>query len=336
MNPRRYFALLALPALACACAYCADDSLPPDFARVIGESPSASAVFELGGWAMWPILGAAIIGLVLIVERLYNLRRERHAPKNFHKDIVKIVDMRGVDAALALCLEKTSSISRVLYAALLRHGTARQEMEAAIIDEGRRVLYDLRRNSRPIGVLSLVAPLIGLLGACVSAIRALDEAGAMEAGRAAVLVNGGARALVPLAFGLLVAIPLAVFYFYLRGKASDVARDVEELAIDAVITLDRKARQSIRLIEDIEEQIETQDMPGIRAPDLDKEFEDSRGEGSGLKTSITTHAGQASSAAAAAAASSATAPSPSPSASASPSSSQAGAAPPPPPAPQKA
>ncbi len=332
MNLRRS---LLLPALLLACglsfnAAWADEPLPPDLFRVIGDSPTASAIFELGGWMMWPILASAIIGLVMIVERLYNLRRARHLPKNFHKDVVKVVDMRGVDAALALCLEKSSSLSRVLYAALLRHGSARQEMEAAILDEGRRVVYDLRRNSRPIGVLSLVTPLLGLFGLCVGLIRALDETGAMEAGRYAALANGGARALVPLAFGLLVSIPLAIFYFYLRGKASDVARDIEEMAIDAVVTLDRKARQSIRLIEDIEEQIETQDMPGIRAPDLDKEFDESRGEGSGLKTSITTHAGQASSAAAAAAASSAPAPAPSPS------SSQAGAAPPPPPAPQKA
>ena len=117
--------------------------------------------------------------------------------------------------------------------------------------------------------------------------------------RFGILATGGVRALLPAIFGILTGIVLGVMYFHLRGRARDVARDVEELGIEAVVSLDRKARQSIRLIEDIEEQIDTQDMPGIKPPDLDKEFEDSR-ESSGLKTSITTHHGLAAAAAAAA------------------------------------
>ena len=290
MNIKR--AILYLPLLVLPVALHAEDvRRVTDYSRAIGDNPTLQTLFELGGVAMWPIFGVAVMGVVLVCERLFNLRRARHLPKGFHKDVVKVVDMRGVDAALALCLERTTSLSRVLYAALLRHGSVRKELEAAVIDEVRRVHYDLRRNSRPLGVLSLLAPLLGLFGLCVGVIFTLDDSAGLP-DHYLVLANGFARALIPVAFSLLVSLGLAAFYFYLKGKASDIARDVEETAIEAVITLDRKARQSIRLIEDIEEQIETQDMPGIRAPDLDKEFEEGR-DGSGLKTSITTHAGHA-------------------------------------------
>ncbi len=251
----------------------------------------------LGGSALWPIFAIAVAGLVLTVERIVNLRRSRHAPKNFHKEVVKTADTRGIDAALALCLEKSTSLSRVLYGALLRQGSARQEMENAVVDEGRRVLYDLRRNTRPLGVMSLLAFFLGLLGGCVNVIVVLHDAVILDSDqRFDTLVNAALRGLVPFAFGLAAGVVMGILYFYLRGRAADLARDVEEMGIDAVVTLDRKARQSIRLIEDIEEQIDTQDMPGIRAPDLDKEFEDSR-DSSGLKTSITTHHGLAQSSA---------------------------------------
>ena len=99
---------------------------------IFGNDGTLWAVFQKGGWVMWCILGCSVIGLTFFFERAIELRRHKHVPLDFDKDIVHAVDTRGVDAALALCLEKNSSLARVLYAALLRFGTIRQEMETAI------------------------------------------------------------------------------------------------------------------------------------------------------------------------------------------------------------
>jgi len=259
---------------------------------IVGKDSSVWDIFLRGGIVMWPILLTSIVGLTFVIERMIELRRSKHSPKDFHKDVVHVVDTRGVDAGLALCLEKQSSLSRVLYAALLRYGTTRQEMEAAVSDEGSRVLYDLRRNTRMIGIMSNLAPLLGLLGTCTGLISCFDKVAEVGTGKSEALASGVAEALLTTAFGLVVAIPLSYLYFHLKGKADDIVREIDERGIDAVVTLDRKARQSIRLIDDIEEQIVTKDMPAVKPPppDLDKEFEPSR-EGSGVKSSITTHVG---------------------------------------------
>jgi biopolymer transport protein ExbB len=251
-------------------------------------------IFVRGGSIMWPILLTSVVGLAFAIERFIELRRSRHAPKDFHKDVVHTVDTRGVDAGLALCLQKQSSLSRVLYAALLRHGTTRQEMETAVADEGTRVLYDLRKNTRTIGLMSNLAPLLGLLGTCTGLIDCFDKVAMVGGtGRASVLASGVAEALLTTAFGLMVAIPLSFLYFHLKGKADDIVREIDESAIEAVVTLDRKARQSIRLIEDIEEQTKTKDMDAVKSlpPELARELEIDRSTGSGVKSSITTHAG---------------------------------------------
>jgi biopolymer transport protein ExbB/TolQ len=246
-------------------------------------------VFLRGGSFMWLILFAFVAGAAYAIERLLGLDRKLHIPKGLEKDVVHVVDARGLDAGMALCREKPSSLSRVLHAALLRHGTGRQEMEAAVTDEGQRVLYDLRRNTRTVGVMAILAPLLGLLGACVGLIEAADQAAAGGTFQREAF-GCAAAALLPAAFGLLVAILLCYSYFYLRGKAEDIAREIDERGKDAVITLDRKARQSIRLIEDIEEKISTKDMPAVKGPppDLAKELEPTGREGSGVKTGITT------------------------------------------------
>lgn len=251
-------------------------------------------IFLRGGYVMWPILLTFVVGIVFVIERFLDLRLSRHSPRDFGKDIVHLVDTRGVDAGLALCLEKQSSISRALYAALLRYGTSRQEMESAVSDECVRVLYDLRANTRIIAVMAVIAPLLGLLGACIGLIECFDRIAVLRPESFEVLLFAGASsALLPLAFALLIAIPLCFLYFHLKAKAEDIAREINEKAIQAVVTLDRKARQSIRLIEDIEEQAKTKDMTALKhlPPELAKEIEIDRTQGSGIKSSITTHAG---------------------------------------------
>jgi biopolymer transport protein ExbB/TolQ len=232
------WALIAILPLTTLFRALAEDFPVPPASRLV--EPELGSFLALGGPAMWPIFAVAVAGLVLTLERVINLRRSRHAPRNFHKEVVKVADTRGIDAALALCLEKSTSLSRVLYSALLRQGSARKEMEDAAIDEARRVLYDLRRNTRPLGVMSLLAFFLGLLGASVNAIAGLNEAGVSSAEEHfAMLTHAGMRGLVPFAFGLAAGIIMGILYFYLRGLASDLARDVEEMGIDAVVTLDR-------------------------------------------------------------------------------------------------
>jgi hypothetical protein len=69
-----------------------------------------------------------------------------------------------------------------------------------------------------------------------------------------------------------------------------LAREIEELAVDAVVTIDRKSRRSIRRVEDLEEGLETKTMaaPGA-TPDLDAQLEDQDLE-KAIKTSVATPA----------------------------------------------
>lgn len=287
---------LILPvACALAAVLMAQDAAPavPEHAQpqTLAWGPLLS-IFLRGGSFMWLILLVLVAGLACAVERLFGLRRKKHVPKDFDKDVVHVVDTRGLDAGMGLCHEKPSSLGRVLCAALLRHGTERQEMEAAVSNKVARVLYDLRRNTRRVGVMAILAVPLGLLGACASLIEVADQAAASMPAlfQSKAVAAGVAGALLPAAFGLIVAMLLCCAYFYLKGKAEDLAREIDERGKDAVLTLDRKARQSIRLIEDIEEHIPTKDMPAIKEPppELAKELELSGREGSGVRTSITT------------------------------------------------
>ena len=244
--------------------------------------------FRQGGMLMWPILLTAIAGLIFFIERIFGFRISSHCPVGFDKDVVHLVDTRGVDAGLAKCLENDSSLGRLLYAALLRHHAGRQDMETAIKNECVRVQYDMSRNVRTVGIMSLLAPCLGILGTCVGMVHVLDTAAVLLTGTSQFLATGAAAALLPTVFGLIVALMLACQYIYLKSRVMDIMRTIEQKATDAIVSLDRKARHSIRMVEDIEEQLETQDMQRVRIPDLENEFDDTQ-EAGAIKTNITTH-----------------------------------------------
>jgi biopolymer transport protein ExbB len=215
-------------------------------------------LFQRGGWSMYAILLCVIAGVAFFFERAFDLRRRRHAPKDFEKDLVHVVDTRGVDLGLALCLDKPSSIARVLYGALLRYGSPRPELEMAVKDEVRRLQYDLRRNSRLVLLMALLAPAIGLMASTAGVISALDTG--------IFWSELFATALIPFCFGAGVLVVFIPLFAYSRFKADDLAREIEEKSIDALISLDRKAKRSIRQIEDVEEALETKTMPAAKDP----------------------------------------------------------------------
>lgn len=290
MRKRDWLPVLIVAALAGAAALQAGE---PSTAAAPAEAMRNQPLVELfrrGGGCMWAILGCAVAGLAFFFERWAGLRRKTVAPRDFEKDVVHVADTRGIDAALALCLDRRTMLARVLYAALLRFGSAsRQELLAAMQDEGTRVLYDLRRNGRWIGLSSQLALFFGLLGAALGLFGAF-EAAAGEGGRAAY-AQGVSGALVCASFSLASAIPLWFFHHLVRGRSEDLAREVEARGVEAIISLERKARRSIRQIEDVEENLETKDMlPPREVPGIDAAFEDQDLEKS-IKTSVTTPAG---------------------------------------------
>ena len=283
-------ALAALAAVACAPAVFAEDASGTAHAL---STPDAMAAFTRGGPIMWALASILLAGIAVGIAQLLFLSRHNHTPQDFEKDVVHLADTKGMDAGIALCKEKRSSLARVLQAALIRHGAPLSQLEAAVRNETALAKYVLLKHTRLLGWLAALSPILGLLGLVsnltkqVDLERALDSDISMRA-----LFAGLNDGVICFTFSLIVTLVALGLCFIARALAFDLAHDIEVKAIDAVVTLDRKARQSIRLIEDIEEKIKTESM--IKVPDLSADFEEApHAQESAIKTAVTTHAGGA-------------------------------------------
>ncbi len=137
----------------------------------------------------------------------------------------------GVSAGLKAVEGDKSAMGRVMRALLSRSGATRRELETTVDDEGSRILYDLRANLRPIGVIAAVSPLLGLLGTVFGLIAAFRAAAELGMDDPRNFAAGIYEALYTTAFGLVVAIPMLIIYHLLKNHADNIMREVEERSL---------------------------------------------------------------------------------------------------------
>ena len=205
--------------------------------------------FEKGGPLMWAILAAAVVGLFVFFERLYSLQRPRVLPRAFVDRIRAMVAKGRTAEARLLCEENNSSIARMMAASLraAADGKSRAEVKEAVEEVGGREVAHLDKNIEVIGTMASISPLLGLLGTVVGMIQVFQRfVEAYEQGQATpdVFAEGIWTALITTAYGLMVAIPMVVFYKFLQGRNDRLIVEMEEDAMGIVDLLDDARRNA--------------------------------------------------------------------------------------------
>lgn len=219
----------------------AQEASVSDAASPLPEWVSSNVVvrlFEQGGVLMYPILACSIVLVAVTFERLVALRRARVIPSTFSRRIVE--DLReGLldrESALLMCRNNGSPLARVLEHAIRRWGRPVVEVQQAVAEGGQREVFELRKNLRVINGVATVAPLLGLLGTVIGMIRCFGEVAASgdAMGKPEALAGGIYVALYTTAFGLSVAIPALILYYYFLGRIDRLVADIESIAQEVI------------------------------------------------------------------------------------------------------
>ncbi len=163
-------------------------------------------------WVMWLLVVLSVIGLAVILERIYFMIASRENVDKLRKDILNALEKDDVDAAQKRLKESRSVEARianiVLDSADKGPEIARERMAA----EQQISRVQMERNLVFLGTVGNNAPFVGLLGTVIGIIRAfhtLDEsAGKVTAG----LMADIGEALVATAIGIMVALPAVAAY----------------------------------------------------------------------------------------------------------------------------
>jgi biopolymer transport protein ExbB len=202
-----------------------------------------------GGVCMHPLLLCAIIGLVLIIERLWALSRARVNTRKLMVEVTQTLRTEGPDAALQLCQRTRGPIAAIMHAGLLRANRGPEAVEKAIASAGAIEMAHLERGLLALASVSNVAPLLGFLGTVTGMIAAFAAIAAAEQVSAKLVAKGIEEALITTAAGLMIAVPVSAFYSYFVLQIDRFVLEMEEASadlVDEMLDLEHHKGPSIR------------------------------------------------------------------------------------------
>jgi len=224
-----------------------NQNTPLDGATIDSAAQSLFDIIERGGPVMIPIAVCSVIALAFAVERWIALRRASLGTPRFARDLVDAVESGGARAGLERCGPKSPVLARVLAVGLERAHWSHQERESAVGDMAATQMRRLAHNLRPLLIVYLVAPLLGLLGTVWGMIESFGEI-ALQAGlgKPELLASGIYQALTTTAAGLVVAIPAIVLHHLLKGRLENFSRLVEDTQrdVEAVLMAPQSASEA--------------------------------------------------------------------------------------------
>jgi biopolymer transport protein ExbB len=199
-------------------------------------------IWQGGGFMMWPLAAAALIGLIIIVWKLFDLSTKSLRTKKFLRDVDELIAQRKIDQALALSRDSNTPAGRILAAGLERRHEGSERVMKAIENTGLIEMAGLESGLVWLATVSNVAPLLGFLGTVIGmiqAFQAIEAAGEVEA----TLVAGGIKvALITTATGLAIAIPMNIAHNYFVTRVDRLVIDMEESAQKMVDALHEPTR----------------------------------------------------------------------------------------------
>jgi len=184
------------------------------------------AIIEAAGWPIWFLIAASVVGLALIIERTWYLRRNKVVPKGLLNEVILSYRRGSVTQEAIEELEAHSPLGMVLATALRHAGQPKDEVRNAVEETGRSVAHQLERFLTTLGTIAMLAPLMGLFGTIVGMIEIFASQTA-SGSDPLQLARGISIALYNTGFGLLIAMPALVFYRHFRALVDTFLMEME-------------------------------------------------------------------------------------------------------------
>ncbi|NBZ88814.1 MotA/TolQ/ExbB proton channel family protein [Stagnihabitans tardus] len=184
--------------------------------------------------AAWPVLillgSMSALSLALILAKILQLAPVTGGAAAREAAIQRFLKAGPEAVQVAASLPGKAPADRVLAVTMqaLAEGLPIQAVEAEATRAGNEEVASMSSWLRLLDLISMVAPLLGLLGTVLGMIKSFQDLSAAQgSANASVLAGGIWEALITTAAGLLVAIPAAVAASLLTARVETAALRIE-------------------------------------------------------------------------------------------------------------
>ncbi len=183
------------------------------FLKAIINTPTLEERWHQGGLVGYIITGIAIFGILLALWRF--------------------IVLGGISAGVKKQLKSKklsdkNPLGRVLSAAESHHGADVETLELRLGEAILKERTNINKGLSLLKIISMVAPLLGLLGTVTGMIIVFQAITIFGAGDPNAMAGGISAALVTTVLGLIAAIPTLLLHTFLSGKAKGIMHVLEE------------------------------------------------------------------------------------------------------------
>ncbi len=181
-----------------------------------------------GGWVLWVIMPLSVIACIIVVERLIYLRRiSVDEDKLFQRVKASLIEGH-YNEALAICDNNLSPFSSLLKTGIENRKQPETVQRDILKDAAALEAPKLERGLSTLGTISTIAPLLGLLGTVTGTMKAFGVLGKFGAvSDPSALANGVSEALITTVGGIIVAVPVIIFYNFLVSRVNQILSMLE-------------------------------------------------------------------------------------------------------------
>ena len=192
-------------------------------------------LFTKEGLALWLILLASAVAVVVFIERYLHCHRAQINSTEFLNGVRNVLRRNNVVEAISICDATPGPVARLVKTAILNREHGRERIREAIEEAG---LVEVPRLEEKLNLLATIAqltPLLGLFGTVLGMMQIFAKV--EDYGLAAhigLLAQGVWTALIYCAAGLAVSIPVHAAYNYLVSRVNAIVLDMERAATEIV------------------------------------------------------------------------------------------------------
>jgi biopolymer transport protein ExbB len=190
--------------------------------------------------AMYPLFLCSVVGLAIVFERIWALRRSRIIAPALEEMIDNTpASGDGHEKIKALSANDATVLGELIRAIYSHAAMAKHENVEAVQSIARQIVGRLERGLTTLSIIAEISPLLGLLGTCSGMVKLFVDVAQHGLGEPAQISRGIFEALIATVTGLAVAIPAVVAYMYLRRRIELLVLEMERYTNELLARLYR-------------------------------------------------------------------------------------------------
>ncbi len=199
------------------------------------EGMSLWDTIQSGGIIMWVLCGLSVVAVAIICYLFLHLNSNKLVPREFTEKLIEQLEGGHENTIRESCKNESNAVVRIIMAGLNKKKRGMIFAKEAMENQVKREIGELWQGISYLADIAAVAPLIGLLGTVLGMIQAFNVIAFQEAVVKPILLAGGvSKAMVTTAGGLVVAIPVMLFYTYFRGRVQGISHEIETYGTDII------------------------------------------------------------------------------------------------------